>query len=797
MANLIDSILDFFNGGKQAQLKTPVVEQKKVNNQNTSLPPLGGRTSVTEAANLYTSLKNLMKPPVLIPSEYIEAMEFLSIWNPDFSHAVANLVELGVTPHEIKINGASESLSKKAIQHIKDNRDKWYSNGDGFNGLLMDLFRQVVCTGAVSAERIPKSKPLLSGIDSIVLVSPATIEFLYDSLTYKFRPYQKPKNSIGADLNTMGLVELSDIQYVYIGMQRVNDNPEAIPPLLSALKNSNINDDIISQLSFIAKKYGILGLLSMLVAPPALMDGESYTDETYMNRAIENLSRYRAEIEKGFKNGILLGYKDNHEFKVESSVHGGQGVKEVFNVNDTQFISGLKTDPTLLGRDAKTSEAFAKVSFKILRSRIKSFQDVVANFIANTYLFELQMAGFPISSLSVEFESVDMEDKLAKENAEGKKIENVLKKLDSGIISPDAAAQELGYEKAFNPNIKKPSENQTPLKLINFNFEKKQIERLEVKRKCRLKTFDYFSNEKAGCTSFSDGGFTFNDDSMQGLFSDYTGDVSEQYSNVIESAAGDMAESLTALNAQLTEVELFTKVMYHVLLAFETGYNIKGFINKYIDKGYNKFRKDKKVLNGKKDVKAAVLTLPDLRALNYFKESDKLYLGKFITDPDTVERLTKFIKDEYLMNGGAITHNPEAIQRFRASLVKHLTAENWKIDRVIATTVNRMRAYGAISYMAQENVEWFEIRGVNDKKQCAYCSDMQGRRFSVSMAFEKISHIVEGDPSNISDETPFITSVFKTASGMQGLSDIEIQNKGVSTPPYHPFCRDVVLAVID
>jgi hypothetical protein len=291
-------------------------------------------------------------------------------------------------------------------------------------------------------------------------------------------------------------------------------------------------------------------------------------------------------------------------------------------------------------------------------------------------------------------------------------------------------------------------------------------------------------------------GTLFDDEEMQKLYDDYTSKVKSAYGKGIDDGLDSLEEALT--DGEVMSLETFTVL---VTESIESGMEdttkplSRAYAKKYINRGYKKFRKDASVLNGGSTVKA-VLDLPDYRALVYFKTSDELYLGKFITDADTRQRLTAFIKDTYLRYGEAITNNPQAIARFRASLKTALMAEDWKINRVIATTVNKMRNYAAVNYMAQAEIKEFEIRGVNDRKQCDYCKNMQGRRFSVVDVAAKVDDIVSSDPEFVADDSPFLTSVFKKASDMKGLTDVEIYGKGISLPPFHCHCRDIVIAVI-
>lgn len=128
-----------------------------------------------------------------------------------------------------------------------------------------------------------------------------------------------------------------------------------------------------------------------------------------------------------------------------------------------------------------------------------------------------------------------------------------------------------------------------------------------------------------------------------------------------------------------------------------------------------------------------------------------------------------------------------------------LKGEDWKIQRVINTSVNKMRNFGAVAYMNQAEVEHFIIRGVNDSRQCPYCAALQGKKFSVSKAFEKIEKATQSEPELIKEDTPFATSVFAGQEGideLEGLTAEEIQDKGIDAPPFHPNCRDTIVADI-
>lgn len=808
------------------KLPQKAVAKKPVSENSTelgALPVAGGRSSQAESAGLFSGINGLTMVPRIVPREFIEAIEHLTIFNPDFSHATDNVCDLAATKHHIKFDASvSDAVAKMARLHIESVRKSWYLFGDGHKGLITDLLRQCCNAGCVSAEIVPSIN--LKGVQKVVLVAPSHIEFLFSNDKDEYMPYQRPNSviDVSAITSSLGFLPLNTVTYKYFAMYRTNDHPYAIPPFLSAIENTNIGKELMSNIKWVAKNMGVLGIISLLTTPPAPAPGETMDSPSYQTKCLDWLTKWRAEAEQGLKNGIIVGFKGNHEVNVAPSHVSAQGAKDIWQLNDTLVVSGLKQDGVLLNRDQKTSEAFAKVMYEILKSRVGSFQNIVAAFLAELYRIELQLAGFPIKNVNVEFDTVAISDKLAKAQAEKVEIENVEKKYLMGIITQEMAAQELGYEMAAEDaplQPVKPSDTEGGGKKATKDADENKKKKAE-KKKNSLKAslvdlmkryqngtvaaFDYSSEDVANTArlvqiNFEEETPEFDDPKMQSLYEEYVLRVNRQFKKTVNDAMTAMEESLVTLTVVLSSEELINKVIFHIFAEFQKsfGSRTQKVINQMIEKGYRRFRRDKTVFGAHPIVGKVDLALPDFRAMAYFKASDELYLGRFITDPDTRQRITQFIKDTYLRDGEAISHNPDAIARFRKELGTTILAEDWKITRVISTTVNKMRNYAAVNYMAAAEVKEFEIRGVKDSKQCAYCAGMQGKRFFVTEVAEKVQTIVDRNPEFVASDSPFITSVFKDPSVIADMSSADLFGKGIFIPPLHPFCRDIIIAVLD
>lgn len=278
----------------------------------------------------------------------------------------------------------------------------------------------------------------------------------------------------------------------------------------------------------------------------------------------------------------------------------------------------------------------------------------------------------------------------------------------------------------------------------------------------------------------------------------YIAEITKRYKDAVRKVATKIVKTFASTLPESTYQEVVDKVLYIIYNNWESSFieKIDPTIRKWTKFLYQKYRKDKSVLSGLKNIPKVSYSLSDYRAIEFFKDSDNFYLGRFITDESTTRKITAYIKKEYLENGGEIGRSDAMLKKFKENFEGVLDGEDWKIRRVIDTTVSRMRVTGALHYMAQAEVTEYEIVEVMDSHTCEYCKHMNGKKFSVAESFSKVEDMDFGDGSILRERFPFVTSVFKKPEEMDGLSASELSAKGVSMPPYHPSCRGTIVAVL-
>lgn len=278
----------------------------------------------------------------------------------------------------------------------------------------------------------------------------------------------------------------------------------------------------------------------------------------------------------------------------------------------------------------------------------------------------------------------------------------------------------------------------------------------------------------------------------------YISEITTKYKNAVRKVLTKIVQNFKDTLPESTYQEVVDKVLYVIYSNWEAEFinKINSTVQKWTKFLYKKYRKDSSIFGDMENIPKVSYSLSDYRAIEFFKDSDTFYLGRFITDESTTRKITEYIKKEYLENGGEIGRSQEMLDKFKENFGDVLDGEDWKIRRVLDTTVSRMRVTGALHYMEQAEVTEYEIVEVMDSHTCEFCKHMNGKRFSVADSYSKVENLDFGDGSILREQFPFVTSVFKKAEDMDGLSAKELAAKGISMPPYHPSCRGTIVAVL-
>ena len=724
------------------------------------------------------------------PPEFLEVLQQLAATNPDISYATDNVVRMGTTPYTIEFgDNITPEQAKKMRKVLQESVKTWYmQSGGSESALIADLIDQSIVNGALSAEYVIKND--ITGIKEIVLVNPKNIVYKYDNKTDTYQPYQRVQSIKSGRIAEDGnLIKLNTRTYKYFAVKRRGDKPYGIAPFLSALDMTDVEWDVLKNFRRVAKNIGVLGFLQILVNKPKMLprtqDGFVETPEAYNARCKAYLNTMiRPEAEKGFATGVMTGFKEDMEmdFASNNSSNIG-GAKDFVEVITVQKHAGLKQDPVLLGRPFNTSEAMGKVILEKFASQVTSFQGVVADFLGEAFGLELVLKGFPSTKVYVKFERPRVGDKVKDEEARGMQIDNVLKLRDANIIDQQQAANELGYDVPAG---------EAPTPEITQNSKE-----LAITLGYGSTVFPYGS--KAECCpthlNFENGA----DDDLEKYIAKYTKAMQEQFGRAIDGVIKQMTKTLNRLTNKATIDEVFEAIYATILRNWNTEFvnGMKVIVNKWVSDAYRFFRKSKTPFGTSgSNIPKATFDLIDTRTLSYLRESDKTYLGKFITDPDTKQRLMDWIQKEF-EKGDIPLGQTKGQAQFLKQLAAQLQLEEWKITRIVTTTTNKAQQYAAINYMSQAGVERYEVVAMIDNKTSDVCRAMDGKTFITATGRAKVVKVGKSDPLDVPKVTPFVSAVFENLDDLEDITGDELAAEyGIFSPPFHPHCRTQLVAIL-
>lgn len=411
--------------------------------------PDAGRSSVEPLSGLISNaLSGFGTVSPVVNFDCLALLKNLSIWNPDVSMAVSNIVTLANTGHQVTVAARSPQRAEAAAARLNEAAARLYDNGAGVDGLFNAYFRQIAVFGALSSEDVVD----FAGrrVERVCIVPVEQIRF--DYLDGRYVPFQQPGNILGLQQGSpLGLIRLNEHTYSYSALETVENSPYALPPGTAAIAPiTGTQTDMLESIKSIVKKFGLLGLISFACTPPPKKPGE--TDAEYQARSKRYLASVAEAVKPSIRDGLLLHYRDQKADK--TSITGdARGARELFDSNEQQVITGLRGFPAFFGRTDSTTETYANVVYNFVVAQAQNVQRLGKRRQERTYRLDLLLGGVEVDSVSVQFNRAHARDPLKEAQADHMRVETALTKARAGIISPDQAAQELGYESAFDAEL--------------------------------------------------------------------------------------------------------------------------------------------------------------------------------------------------------------------------------------------------------------------------------------------------------------------------------------------------------
>lgn len=444
-----------------------VIENKAPDKDISSIPP--GRVSVPDDSSqgLVVSLRditNLVTPS--FRSNIIPLIRDLYKVNPDMSIAIQDMFKLSNTGHTISFPNNTPEEAKKMKEHLSMVSKRWSNYTAGINGLVNRFIVQCLTSGAISIEAVPNNK--LDGISTIVFVNPENIYFrrLENGV---YHPYQKNPYTILND--RPDFIKLNTETYIYVGMYNDTDEPYGVPPFMAALDSIKGQHDMRVNFKHIMELMGMVGFLEAKMEKPPREPNESV--QAYRARLNNTLVKLKKNMMGGLKDGIVTGYKEDHEFKLNSTTQSLQNLEKPWAMNQQSVANGLGINSNIIGVQTSNTEGGAGILLSKMISQLKNIQMLVSHILEFIYTLELRLSGFNNKGIKVEFGTSTISDELKVQQGLEYKIRNLQALYNQGIINQQQYAWAMGYEK---PDQKEPRQINNDISDIEDSAKKQKRE---------------------------------------------------------------------------------------------------------------------------------------------------------------------------------------------------------------------------------------------------------------------------------------------------------------------------------
>ena len=708
------------------------------------------------------------------PIEFLDIIAKACLAIPDFSQALSNVVHIGNNGHQLVITASPRRL-KRAHERLNDLADRIKTEV-----VINRMIRQMGINGALSIEWAPKLN--LSGLETYAMVPVRSIRFEYDEERLRYVPYQ-----LGTDGRK---IELNETTYIYSALEQDENCPYGIPPFIAALPPAMIQIDMMENIKFAMKKLGLLGVTDIVVKPPQRMPGETDADlEARSKTMIEDIAGF---VGDKYYDGIMVHF-DTMSIEHHGVSADARGAKDILQMNEEQVMSGLKQAPAMLGRTYSTTETYGEVVYNKMINEIDGYRRLVSHAMETGYQLELLMAGI---DAEVRFEFAGNSSFQPKEQAETALIttQTAVQRMDAGLISPDQAANEIGYEEAYQQGLPPDTGDKQFATLVfkdgryvhkrdrielsghgpfveaflnhEHPAEGPKIDRVElasekgIERRRLRWVNDYVRKVKAV------------DDKAKGIL---IGEIKQQM------RTGKIkAYSANEFASQIYE---YLAVRYPAVVRRE---GLKDVIKVAVSNVYGYYRFRDKVM--KKEIRIArKMVLPDVRAVNFLRKLDDFYLSKYLGNEAPKKQILDYLSREYLEGGYS------DIDKFAERFSKHLShMSKPQIERMVDTSVSRARNAGHIRQMAQYGAKVAEVVEVMDSITCPICAEMDGKTFRVKGADDRLKELYSLSPEEfherVYENAPSDWKKDPAGYGRKKSGD-QMVDENIVGPPYHPRCR--------
>lgn len=122
--------------------------------------------------------------------------------------------------------------------------------------------------------------------------------------------------------------------------------------------------------------------------------------------------------------------------------------------------------------------------------------------------------------------------------------------------------------------------------------------------------------------------------------------------------------------------------------------------------------------------------------------------------------------------------------------------KNALVDIGSNLSTSRLIQFGFLSEAQARGVVRYQVSEVLDGATCQFCRRIHGRVFDVKPAAERLNRLLRTlDPKELAQAAPFPKQDKKSLAAFDKMNKKQMEAQGFNSPPYHPFCRGILVKV--
>lgn len=378
----------------------------------------------------------------------LRLLKILPDLHPAVGLALSNALRLSCAPSDVKIlaqrldDGKDDALEQKGNAALESLWESLPSDIGGFDGLLKQLVQEDILTGLCCVEAVPGKR--LQGVAEVWPVDSLSIAFKRDADTGRIVPLQKQIGYKPGVPHDLGYARLDPETFFWHASDSMVDDPygraqygPAVAECLADIAMMKDLRDAVHNSAWPRLAFSFNWNETYKVAKEQYNLQEPKATE-WVEERFNDLKSMVAD----FRPDDSIFHPSDADVKGLTPGDGFQAIKPVLEFLQGRVMQSLKAFPSLMGIALGNTETYGSIQWKVYALGLESSRDSVIAPLLKVANLHFRLLGLPLKAVA-KIERIQTSDAIADAKAEAQKIENGVRKVQTGIWTMNEYSREI------------------------------------------------------------------------------------------------------------------------------------------------------------------------------------------------------------------------------------------------------------------------------------------------------------------------------------------------------------------